>query len=117
MHTPNLEELNRLHADLCSAIADPTRILLLYQLAERPCTVGDLAGRIGASQSATSRHLKTLRERGLVRATRQGPSVEYSLEEPRLIQALDLLRAILHDTVSRRAGLLEDEQRVFGLAE
>ena len=117
MQTPNLEELNRLHADLCSAIADPTRILLLYQLAERPCTVGELAARIGASQSAASRHLKILRERGLVRATRQGPSVEYSLEEPRLIDALDLLRSILHDTVARRAGLLEHEPRLAALAE
>jgi ArsR family transcriptional regulator len=109
MKRPNIDEINRLHADVCSAVADPSRILLLYALAEGPRTVGDLAAAIGASQSAASRHLKTLRERGLVRATRQGPSVEYSLEDARLIQALDLLREIMHDTVARKATLLEPD--------
>jgi ArsR family transcriptional regulator len=108
MNIPNLEELNRLHADLCSAIADPTRILLLYALSERPRTVNDLASVIGASQSATSRHLRVLRVRGLVRATRLGPSVEYRLGDERLIEALDLLRQILRDTVSRSAELLDE---------
>jgi DNA-binding transcriptional ArsR family regulator len=108
MHAPDLEELNRLHADLCSAVADPTRILLIYALHEQPRTVNDLAGVIGASQSATSRHLRTLRTRGLVRATRLGPSVEYRLADHRLIEALDLLRQILRDTVSRRAELLDE---------
>jgi ArsR family transcriptional regulator len=108
MNAPNLEELNRLHADLCSALADPTRILMLYALYEQPRTVSDLAGRIAASQSATSRHLRTLRLRGLVRATRLGASVEYRLADARLIAALDLLRQILHDTVSVKAELLEE---------
>ena len=84
------------------------RILLLYALAERPRTVNELALAVGAGQSATSRHLKTLRERGLVRASRVGPSVEYTLEDARLIVALDLLRSILRDTLARRAQLVEE---------
>ncbi len=108
MNIPNLDELNRLHADLCSAVADPTRILLIYALHEQPRTVNDLASVIGASQSATSRHLRVLRVRGLVRTTRLGPSVEYRLGDARLIEALDLLRQILRDTVSRSAELLDE---------
>ena len=108
MKSPHLEEICSLHANLCSALAEPVRILLLYALAERPRSVNELAQAVGAGQSATSRHLKTLRERGLVRATRQGPSVEYSLEDTRLIIALDLLRDILRDTLARRAQLIDD---------
>jgi ArsR family transcriptional regulator len=107
MKSPNSDEIVQLHANLCSAVAEPSRLMLLYALAERPRTVIELAQAIGAGQSATSRHLKTLRERGLVRASRQGPSVEYSLVDPRLIEAMDLLRQILADTLARRASLIQ----------
>lgn len=103
------EEVTQLHADICSALADPRRILLLYALAEHPYTVSDLAEEIGISQPSTSRHLKILRERGLVRAVRQGTSVEYNLTDTRLIQALDLLRDVLRDRLTYRASLIEDE--------
>jgi ArsR family transcriptional regulator len=59
------------------------------------------------SQPAASRHLKVLRERGMVRATRRGQSVEYCLGDTRLIQALDLLRAVLRDNLTHRASLME----------
>jgi DNA-binding transcriptional ArsR family regulator len=105
-------EVYQLHASLCSALADPMRILMLYTLNENPTTVNDLAARLGMSQPTTSRHLKILREQALVYATRQGANVEYSLADQRLIEALDLLLDVLRDRVQRRARLLEtsDEQ-------
>jgi ArsR family transcriptional regulator len=102
------QEITELHADMCSGLADPTRILILYALAERPQKVGDLAFLLGISQPAASRHLKILRDRGLVRAERQGPSVEYKLTDLRLIEALDMLRAVLRDRIQHRANLIED---------
>lgn len=102
------QEVNQLHADICSALADPTRILILYLLGERPYTVGELAITLNASQPTTSRQLKILRERGLVRAIRQAQSVEYSLNDPRIIEALDLLRAVLRDTISQQASLIAE---------
>ena len=103
---PISQEIHQLHADICSALADPTRILILYILAGNPCTVNDLAGKLNVAQPTTSRHLKVLRERGLVRANRQAQTVEYSLNDPRIIEALDLLRAVLRDTLSYRANLI-----------
>jgi ArsR family transcriptional regulator len=110
MNNPSLqEEITRLHADMCSALADPNRILLIYALAENPSCVNDLAAALGMSQPTASRHLKILRESGLVRPLRQGPSVEYSLTDTRLIEALNLLRAVLRDRIAYRAGLMETE--------
>ncbi len=103
-----VQEINQLHAEICSALADPSRILMLYKLSENPWIVGDLAKEIDISQPATSRHLKILRQRGLVKATRKGASVEYSLIDERLIQALDLLRAVLYDRLTYRATLIEE---------
>lgn len=107
--TPSLpQEVNQLHADICSALADPTRILLLYTLFESPRTVNELTVEFGVPQSTISRHLKTLRERGLVISTRKGQMVEYSLADARLIQALDLLRDVLRDGVLRRAVVMQE---------
>ncbi len=100
------QEVTQLHADICSALADPRRILLLYALAEKPYTVNDLAKYLDISQPMTSRHLKILRERGLVVATRDGINVEYSLNDHRLIDALDLLREVLRDRIVSRANLI-----------
>ena len=99
-------EINQLHADICSALADPTRILALYLLAEQPYTVNELTGRLGVSQPTASRHLKILRDRGLVQATRRGQAVEYSLRDARLIDALDTLRAVLRESISYHASLM-----------
>jgi ArsR family transcriptional regulator len=101
------EEVTQLHADLCSALADPRRILILYVLSERGINVSDLAKEVGISQPAASRHLKILRERGLVKPVRQGASVEYRLTDQRLIEALDILRAVLRDRIAYRASLME----------
>ena len=106
--TPSLqEEVTQLHADICSALADPRRILILYALNEQTQNVSELAVELGMSQPAASRHLKLLRERGLVNAVRQGPSVEYHLTDTRLIDALDTLRAVLRDRLAYRASLME----------
>jgi DNA-binding transcriptional ArsR family regulator len=106
-NTTLAHEVNQLHAELCAALAEPRRIVLLYALAEQSRHVNDLATELGMTQSAASRHLKLLRERGLVRAIRRGANVEYRLADPRLIQALDLLRAVLRDRLSHTASLIE----------
>lgn len=105
--SPFSQEITALHAEICSALADPTRILILYALSERPRCVTELAQELGVAQPAVSRHLKILRERGLVRFERQGPNLFYSLTDPRLIQALDLLRLVLRDRISHRAALID----------
>ncbi len=104
------QEITLLHANLCSAIADPTRILMLYALSDKPCNVNTLADVLGISQSAASRHLNLLRERGLVLSQRDGQSVLNSLADGRIIQALDLLRAVLNSKLKNQAALADSAQ-------
>ena len=106
--TPLQQEVTHLHAEVCSALADPNRILILYALSEKPYTVNDLATTLGLPQPTASRHLKVLRDRNLVEAIRQGMTVEYRLAYHRLIEALDLLRGVMRDRITHRASLVED---------
>jgi len=104
---PSLAEVTRLHADMCYALADPKRILILYALAERTQNVTELATELEISQPTASRHLKILRDRGLVQANRDGVNMEYSLTDSRLIEALDQLRSVLRDQLEHRASLFQ----------
>ena len=108
MSNPQLtQEVSQLHADICSALADPNRILLIYALAEKPRSVNDLAEELSISQPATSRNLKVLRERGLVFALRLGTTLEYRLTDMRLVEALNMLRSVLRDRLTYNASLME----------
>jgi ArsR family transcriptional regulator len=98
-------EVLQLHAEICAALADPKRIMILYELVPGPRVVGDLAAGLGAPQPQISRHLKVLRDRGMVMAERHGANVEYRLSDERIIQALDLLRQVLADKLRNQAAL------------
>src|SRR5512138_2065000 len=91
------QEISALEADFCFALSDPTRLLILYTLAEEPHNVTELSTELDVIQPTASRHLKILRDRGLVVAERQGTTVTYHLADERLIQALDLLRTVMRD--------------------
>ncbi len=100
-------EINRLHANICSGLADPTRILILYTLRDRPHHVSELAEDLELPQPTVSRHLKVLRERQMVIAEREGQSVNYSLADDRIIEAMDLLRAVLASRLQDQGDLAE----------
>ena len=97
------DEIHQLHAQLCNGLADPIRILILYSLADNAYHVNELSEQMNIPQPTVSRHLKILRERGLVVSQRSGQYVHYSLADERVIDALDLLRAVMADDLKKRA--------------
>jgi DNA-binding transcriptional ArsR family regulator len=101
------QEINQLHAEICAGLADPKRILILYALHEKPRSVNELVELLDLSQPMVSRHLKVLRERGMVITNRIGATVEYSLADERLIEALDLLRSVLANKLKSQAALAD----------
>lgn len=104
----NLElEITQLHAEICAGLADPNRIMILYALSQGPRNVTELYSELNMPQPLVSRHLKVLRERNMVTARRQGTVIQYALADERLIQALDLLRAVMRDGLAKRAELVE----------
>ncbi len=104
---PRRAEIARMHAELCSGISDPNRIAILYALSERPSNVTYLTTRLRLPQSTVSRHLRILRNSGLVRFERRGREVIYELSDERIIQALELLRDVLNERISTHSRLLE----------
>ncbi|MFJ6658958.1 metalloregulator ArsR/SmtB family transcription factor [Streptomyces sp. NPDC091377] len=66
-------------SDVAEAIADPVRREILVMLRHAPLTAGEIAERFTITRPAVSRHLRVLRESGLVRDERLGRHRRYSL--------------------------------------
>ena len=95
-------ELDELVAGMCKGLNDSKRLLVLYALSNGPHTVSELCEVLDAPQSNTSQHLAVLRTAGMVDTRRRGNSVVYSLRHPKIIEAIDKLREIMADEVTRR---------------
>lgn len=92
------------------ALADPIRREILVMLHEAPRTAGAIAAAFTVSRPAVSRHLRVLREAGLVRDTVSGREREYALD----LDALAPLEAFLArlrgpNVWSQRLDALETE--------
>ncbi|GAQ60473.1 transcriptional repressor SdpR [Streptomyces scabiei] len=66
-------------SEVAEAIADPVRREILLMLRHGPLAAGEIAGRFPISRPAVSRHLRVLREAGLVADEQIGRHRRYSL--------------------------------------
>jgi len=73
-------EANALRAcTLLKAMANPSRLMVLCQIADGEKSVNELAQAVGLSQSGLSQHLTVLRNKNLVTTRRDGQTIFYSL--------------------------------------
>lgn len=77
---PEEEEVFAL-AELFKALGDPTRVKILSCLEKRDMCVGEIAECVGMSTSAVSHQLRVLRSIKLVKGTKEGKEVRYSLDD------------------------------------
>ena len=75
-------------------MADETRLRILTELLESSLCVTHICERLDMSQSAISHQLALLRKADLVRVTRKGKSVVYSISDEHVRLMLDM--ALLH---------------------
>ena len=92
------------------ALADPTRRTIVELLAECDHTAGEIAARFDTSRPAVSRHLRVLREHGLVRVREDGRHRVYSLD-PAPLEELDEWLAHYRGFWTNRLDALDVELR------
>jgi DNA-binding transcriptional ArsR family regulator len=79
------EVINRL-AQIFKALADPTRLKIIYVLSKSPLCVCDIANLLDMTQSAISHHLRLLRNLRLVKFKKEGKMAIYSLDDEHVLQ-------------------------------
>jgi DNA-binding transcriptional ArsR family regulator len=91
-------------------LAEPSRRQVLDLLLERPRPVGELATLCGQSQPGMSRHLRILRDAGLVRVRQEAQRRWYEID-PGPLSEIDAWLAPFRRMWSDRLALLEDHLR------
>ena len=98
-------ELFRLHAGICHTLANPKRLEIISRLRGGERSVSELAEGMEIGQANLSQHLSLMRQRGIVRTRREGLNVYYSLSNPKIIAACDLMREVLLEHLEAGAAL------------
>jgi ArsR family transcriptional regulator len=105
----DVEELFSLHAEMCKVFSHPLRLRILDRLRDQELGVSELAEQLQVSLGSLSQHLTMMKERRAVASRKLGNRVLYRVANPRLVEAFDLMRGILHDQIRGEAALLPAE--------
>jgi DNA-binding transcriptional ArsR family regulator len=95
------------------ALAEPMRRRILDLLRQRPHLVGELVEELGISQPGVSKHLRLLREAGLVRVRQDAQRRWYELQPQGLAEIdrwLEAYRDLLDERYTRLDGVLQELQ-------
>lgn len=97
---------------LLKAMSNPSRLLILCQLAEGEKAVGELERLVGLSQSGLSQHLAVLRQKGIVTTRREAQSIYYSLASAEAEAVMATLYRVFCAQVARKAAARPREELV-----
>jgi len=102
------ENFYNLHADLCKAIFNPKRLAIIDALRKNRMNVNDLSEKLKTSQSNISQHLAILKSKGLVVSVSEGSNTYYSISNPKLLKAFDLVSEIIKDKFKSDSKILNE---------
>lgn len=91
-----------LHSELCKTLASEKRQMILGALRDGELTVTELQERTAIPQATLSQHLALLRRNDVVTARRTGTRIFYSITNPKIIQAFDLITEVMLETLEKR---------------
>ena len=96
------EDFYNLHTDICKTISNPRRQAIIDTIRKSELTVNALMKKTGIPQANLSQHLAILRVKGVVKARREGNNIYYSITNPKIIEAYDLISEVLRESIQSR---------------
>jgi len=96
-----------LHSDLCKTLANEKRQRILDALRDGELTVTELQTRTGIPQATLSQHLGILRTKGVLNSRRDGARIHYSISNPKILQAFDLISEVMAEQLDVRKGTVD----------
>jgi DNA-binding transcriptional ArsR family regulator len=98
-------------AALFRVLGHPARVRILELLRDGERSVGQLQAELDLDSGSTSQHLAALRRVGVVESRRDGTSVFYRIEDPRVSQLLDSGKEIVVRQLESQQALLRELER------
>lgn len=99
--------VHEVKASLFRVLGHPVRVRILELLREGERSVGALQQELELDSSGTSQHLAALRRIGLVESRRDGTSVFYRVDDPKVFDLLEAGREIITRRLTEQQSILE----------
>jgi ArsR family transcriptional regulator len=94
-------------AQIMKALAHPTRLFIVHELAGSERCVCELTEMVGADISTISKHLSLLKNAGIVRTDRRGTSIYYSLRMPCVLRFFTCVDEVIERNARAQMALVE----------
>lgn len=94
-------------ARIIKAMAHPTRLFMVDELAKGERCVCELTEMVGADMSTVSKHLSILKAAGIVTDDRRGNRVFYSLRVPCVLHFFDCVETVMKRNAEQQLALMQ----------
>lgn len=94
-------------ARVIKAMAHPTRLFFVEQLAQGERCVCELTEMVGADMSTVSKHLSILKAAGIIRDEKRGASVYYTLRMPCVLKFLGCIESVIESAAKEQLCLFQ----------
>lgn len=93
-------------AGIIKAIAHPSRLFIIEELAKNEMCVQDLTNLIGSDISTISKHLTILKNKGIVSNVRKGARIYYKLQTPCILNFIGCIEQVIEANVNKQVEIL-----------
>ena len=97
-----------MRSGIIKAMAHPTRLFIVDELAKQTRCVCELTEMVGADISTVSKHLTILRQAGIVQDDKRGTQVFYTLRCPCVRQFFDCVEAVLKSNAQEQMEMVNE---------
>ncbi len=101
MHSKRGSQI-RFKAKIFDALSDPDRLEIIEFLREGEKCVCEIVPHLNLIQPVVSRHLKILKDCGLLKFRKDGTRRLYSIADPRIFEITDAVSSDLIDSLTKR---------------
>ncbi len=103
-----MKDLFKIQAEISKPLASARRLEIIYALGEQERSVAELISILDLPKPNVSQHLAALRASGLVTTRRSGVSVLYSIANPKINKACELLREVMVEQFEDSTRLIKE---------
>jgi len=96
-----------IRARVFKAMAHPTRLFIVEQLAANDMCVNDLTRKIGDDMSTVSKHLSILKNAGIVHDEKKGTMVYYRLKMPCILNFFNCVESVIKTSATEQLKQLK----------
>lgn len=106
-----MKHIYELHAEVCKTLANAKRIEIINLLRSGEKSVSWMLEKTGLLKANLSQHLSVMRQRGIIRARKEGLNVFYRIANPKIVRACDLIREVLFEHMEERKEAIKKWKR------